>query len=92
MNKVCFYSTDNDSEASVERVGLTSKKQSQWPGKTEHPLSYRHYRNYMVNQVCGCFYHTTSTAGWAKTTKFAGEGYEVFESATVAFHAQKTMF
>jgi hypothetical protein len=46
----------------------------------------------MINQVCGCFYHTTSIAGWAKTAKFAGKGYQVFESATVAFHTKKTMF
>ena len=83
---------DDDRKTAAECVGPAGEEQAQGPGEAENPLTHRHIRNDVVDQMRRRLDHAPRAAGRAEAPTFAGEGDEVLMTAAVALHPHKAVF
>jgi len=81
--------TDDDRETAAECIRPAGEEQAQWPGEAENPLTHRHFREDMVDQVRRRLDHPPCAAGRAEAPTLAGECDKVFVAAAVALHAHE---
>ena len=51
MGQIGLDGAHDDGQTTAECVGVTGEEQTQGPGKAQHPLAYRYFREDVVNEV-----------------------------------------
>jgi hypothetical protein len=70
---------------------MGGQQKSQWNGKRQHPLAYRHLWDDVIHQVGGRLCHAPGAAGGTNSASLTGEGHELLVGAVCAAQSQKTM-
>ena len=52
MGQIGLDGPDDDCEAAAKRIGLAGEEQAQGPGEAQYPLTHRHFRNDVIDQMC----------------------------------------
>jgi hypothetical protein len=89
--KIGLDGANDDRKTAAERIGPAGEEQAQGPGEAENPLTHRHFREDVIDQMCRRLDHPPCATRGTEAPAFAGERDEVFVAAAVALHAHEAV-
>jgi hypothetical protein len=72
-----------------EELAVEAQTTAQLVRKRQHPLSERHGREHVLDEIRRGLAHAATHAGWTKSAPFAAERHEMLLSTRITFHARK---